>query len=1561
MMDLGVPSINQAFKNIDKTDYILSHETGHATAAILGNIPITSAIMPNDLGVKSPGSIAFIGTGDVPAENWKENFERLKSWGESVAQVMMGNRNYSAVAESWSDMQAFFKSRKSNANWTIDQATQGDISEWRSQVQAGMDWLHENPSVVDAARQLKQQFKSNPVYVSTTAPSAQIQKLMGYGWNPSEEFIQQYQANTEEGATVRELMPAGMRNAMIGVAQAGVNALSMLPDSIREKYLSPVQESLRRYEENTGIISGSGEESYMMNPQQQYGLPNNLGASVSQYQQYVNQALNGYGGSIPPGVPFGGSNNGSPFNYLFTSPEMRQQAGLRDYGQTNFIVNKAQSFLRGGMSDETNSDVLQRESYPALTEAAKKVNDVFKELSSTMSEATKNTTDFGKVVQIVSQAAQDGSSAARTAIQGLVDVGIDPVKAMSGQGVSPIGQYTPGAGMANFGGGRIPPGEEGGGEGEGGGPPPKKMRGFGEVIGEVAQKAAQSYYAIRGPYREFVEPIMQDMAAYGRGATAQYQQLAGYGVQGPMVGATAQYANMVANQQANAAGVGRAATMAWSGVLGGANGQNELANYAGGVLAPSLGVGFAAMMATGNPLVGLGVGVAAAGIGTASYGANALQDPYTAGRMYAAAQANGGMYTAGGFGAAFNQNPIAAISAGFQNGGIQNVNIGFTATGQGTGASAYLNPAQLTPEQMRQQQYGNIVSGFMNQNLGQVQTPLGGFGPPNQGPLNGVQIAIGANMLAANQDVFNPSGLDDASRRSIANQVVTAYGLQGTVGGQGMMGRQNIIAANMAMAQAGGVDVNKLLNLYTTSAGGSQVSTIGTAAYGGALDAASAWAASNPQAAGVMGQFAPQIASGQNAAIMQGMAPTDIFRYQELSDAAARGGPEAQRLFQRQVTRDQLAPGLKRQLEISGYGVTGTVAANTTYALLDDNGYGDQSAQAQAAQSMLTYGIGGQRQTIAGGALIERGFNIQSIMGNRLLGRGMNAASTGAVNIAGQALTDFNGMTNAQATVQAQAEAQAAQMNYGYGAYGNMNVQNFNRLTAGFAQAPADAARFGALISGNAIAWSQQVDQGSAAQWMRTVQTGSQGGTVGMGAGYNENISAAQASEVASRGTAQGFIRGDGRYSVAQISGMNQIQRQVASRGLEIEQRDFEFGMESRQLARSQAATLTERGFEDRGVALGRSQQDWSRYVQGQQIGLQGQQMQYNYQYQSTQMGIDRSHQIAQQQWGTEDLAYQRNMNELQYGFSMIDASENVRYSRGRERRVAMRHQEEATVTFSMQESQQTKEEQRNRERIKWADDQYNRDRQHFEQSYQFEQRNFKLTEENYHKEGEFIMQQRQLEDEQRSYKRQIEDLDMADARTRLKFEQDIKKSMDDLNGAGVIWNQIAAEAAAKLKYMAETGSLLAQVPVRDMSVLNQTQARVTSQTYQQAISYTPQVTGAGSAGVPLAVTRHVGGAGYDLGGPVAYGLPSFDEGGFTGMGSKHEVKGVVHGGEWVVPQGGSLVSSNPEMLILLKKIHDELQGIHKDGGNAMVNIIQGTPTKAVNSAKSLYQKAWAQ
>lgn len=532
---------------------------------------------------------------------------------------------------------------------------------------------------------------------------------------------------------------------------------------------------------------------------------------------------------------------------------------------------------------------------------------------------------------------------------------------------------------------------------------------------------------------------------------------------------------------------------------------------------------------------------------------------------------------------------------------------------------------------------------------------------------------------------------------------------------------------------------------------------------------------------------------------------------------------------------------------------------------------------------------------------------------------------------------------------------QAASMFSGWATYGGGTQGNMDLLGQISQLAPAKAQQAFAVLKGDPIANSQYVDQTGNDPWRRTVQTGSRGGSLGMQAGYDERIGSDQIARRQAYNAQQGYIQGDGAYSSSALMGMNSQQISAAQYQTQIATRNYDFSLAQRQLNRQESSMHTNWGFEDRGISLSRGQQDFGYQQQGQQLQLQGQQMQYNYQYQQQNRDIQFSHQQQESSWGIQNIEYQKNTSALQYGFNMIDADESVRYSTGRARRDAMRHRDEATVMQSVSQGQLNTEEDRAKTREKWASEQYTRDKTYADQIHQFDQRNFDLQKQNYEKNREFIVEQRKLEDDKRQFDRQIATIDIREAQESLKVHQQSQRTMDDLNAAQRVSNDLLTQANAQLNYMGQVGpqavsSLQSFVDwiKRSISAMGSTPAPTGS-------GITPTPTGSGPMPTPtgggITPSGGDGGSGWIPG-------PGYASGGYTGYGPKNKMVGGVHSGEYVIPQEGAPVLVDPEHVRLLGQILSVLVGISK-GGNAIVNINQTNPALAQTQALSLLNRAY--
>ena len=520
-----------------------------------------------------------------------------------------------------------------------------------------------------------------------------------------------------------------------------------------------------------------------------------------------------------------------------------------------------------------------------------------------------------------------------------------------------------------------------------------------------------------------------------------------------------------------------------------------------------------------------------------------------------------------------------------------------------------------------------------------------------------------------------------------------------------------------------------------------------------------------------------------------------------------------------------------------------------------------------------------------------------------------------------------------------------------------------------------------AVLSGDPLQNSMYADQHAGNDWRRTVQTGSQGGTTGMQRGTNEYITDSVASSIAQEGTQRGYMRGDGQYSVDQLSHMNAYQREDAAHAIEISTREYDFALAQKQQTRAKDSYEVEFGMETQGIRLSRTQQDFSYNQATKSLGLQREGMNlanqqfgeqqsfqrekigYESGYQRESMNIQHGHQRTERGWQVQDIAYQQNMSAVQFGNSMIDMDENVRFSSGRQRRDAMRHRDEAVVTHSMEVGHADQEKQRAAERFKWSEDQFQRDKMHFEkdlayqlaqmdmekrhhdQNKSLEERRFSLEIENHTKERQFMLAQRVLEDQQRMYRHNIHEIELKEAQESLTLHQTVKRSMDDLLSTGkIVDEQLARDNAARI-FAAQTGALLTQ----SLGLLSTAMQRVIAdiQAAQQTANQSP--------GSNQAPPGQGGNADHHRG-----GRQTFAQGGYTGNGPVNEPAGIVHGQEWVIPNGGSPVVMSPKIVEVLQKIHGELQGIHADGGNAVINVHTSNPAKTVRNNMSLLDQSWS-
>lgn len=337
----------------------------------------------------------------------------------------------------------------------------------------------------------------------------------------------------------------------------------------------------------------------------------------------------------------------------------------------------------------------------------------------------------------------------------------------------------------------------------------------------------------------------------------------------------------------------------------------------------------------------------------------------------------------------------------------------------------------------------------------------------------------------------------------------------------------------------------------------------------------------------------------------------------------------------------------------------------------------------------------------------------------------------------------------------------------------------------------------------------------------------------------------------------------------------------------------------------------------------------------------------------------------AQSQWQGQDLLFSRNQSEMQFGWQMEDFDRNIRYARGMERRDLMRQQERAVISHSMNMTQSDREMERHEQRKKWMEEEIQIDRNRYEQNKRWTIEEIEMTKrhhdqdmgnqrqemeysrQSFEMQRRWLQQERQLEDQNRALRRAIalaeqknaENLKSITDRTSTSM-QALANWVNDITGSN-------SEVSQMVDYWAKIGLTVPKV----------NDALETFNSKMLKIGNTASGNRGGGGGNQY---KWDGGYVQELfTGGMAF---DFSGGGHTGSGGKYEPAGVVHGGEYVVPQNGALVvrGDNQEVVRVLQRI---LDAIMRTGGNGSMNVtIHSTDTKsALDATMSMKDKAFAQ
>jgi hypothetical protein len=385
---------------------------------------------------------------------------------------------------------------------------------------------------------------------------------------------------------------------------------------------------------------------------------------------------------------------------------------------------------------------------------------------------------------------------------------------------------------------------------------------------------------------------------------------------------------------------------------------------------------------------------------------------------------------------------------------------------------------------------------------------------------------------------------------------------------------------------------------------------------------------------------------------------------------------------------------------------------------------------------------------------------------------------------------------------------------------------------------------------------------------------------------------------------------------------------------------------------------------EDASYNLRREKQQFQMSQQGQQLDIQRQrfdtagrqfyekwdfnkaQFEYGTGYNRREMQIGRGIQVEQQSWQAEDLAYGRSQMEIGFAWQMEDFDRNIRYARGREKRDLMRQQGRAVIQHSMQMGQQDRQEERFGQQVEWADKEFERKKEHFEKTTEFQKQEMEMSKRHFEENRKF--DQMQLQMSQQAHQRELQ---------WMAEEWGIEEQTRVLSRQSALFSMNEQQRLSQVMYDANLRASQLQVGLSLVSFnVSYLQTQLQSAGAQAAI-FGGQISVLKSL---LSVGTQSGnpyGSGYSGPAPV-YGFPRYASGGYTGDGGKYEAAGVVHRGEYVVPQQGALVingADNEErqwrnlVVQLLRKISDNpttFQAVLSGGSSVPVNPYQSAQSR---------------
>lgn len=562
--------------------------------------------------------------------------------------------------------------------------------------------------------------------------------------------------------------------------------------------------------------------------------------------------------------------------------------------------------------------------------------------------------------------------------------------------------------------------------------------------------------------------------------------------------------------------------------------------------------------------------------------------------------------------------------------------------------------------------------------------------------------------------------------------------------------------------------------------------------------------------------------------------------------------------------------------------------------------------------------------------------------------------------------------------------------------------------------APKEYSQVVAALNGNQVAWSQLAASGVLGSEFATVdlETGADA--------YRYGINSTEYGNIQKYAARHGLTDMLGSPEML-AGGTRQMEMNIRDKSVEMARMQFATQMAGikieRMFTNGGVSTLDAQGFstagrvasavqgyqinpgngmtgwqiEDAMTRIGREKQAYSMTMQGQSLNIQQgqfdlagkqfyekfalsqQQFAYNTGYQRTEMGIQRSQSLRQREWQAQDLAFQRDQSDVSFGWEQEDFDRNIRYARGRERLDLIRQKNRSVISHSMQMGQMDRQEDRFKEGSKWEDERFEREKKHFEKGIEFQRdemamqkRHFEegrafdkqrmdMQKDNYEKEIQWVKQTIELEDQKRLLDRQHytiqQDMQVKLSGAMFAAQEQIRKWQESI--------QLTNEAMAA--WIAKGG--LAIQALDGMTLRFNTWLGIL-QNMADVSTTLPNNQPSGNVGFGTGTFNADGG--YMDADYMRYWRGqqprTFSDGGYTGIGGKYEPAGIVHRGEYVVPQQGAAVvrGDNSQTVELLKKVVQVLERIEGQGPGRVNATIYTNQSQVKTADLTAKDKAYA-